>query len=226
MVAVALPPQLPPAFPRRDARARAALDDAARAAQPLVLARDRVLAVSGALGALLPAAGVQRGTVVSIDGELGSGATSLTFELAAAATRVGEWAAMVDPDGTLGGLAAGEAGVVLERFAVVRGVPPARWATVVAALLDGVTTVVTAVPRSVRVGDARRLVARARERSAVLVTVGAWPAEAALRVHADGVCWSRSVDSPALFGPRSFRVSVSGRGVAARAPVEILARVG
>ncbi|MGZ8733795.1 MAG: hypothetical protein ACXW1M_01275 [Acidimicrobiia bacterium] len=226
MVAVALPPQLPPAFPRRDARARAALDDAARAAQPLVLARDRVLAVSGALGALLPAAGVQRGTVVSIDGELGSGATSLTFELAAAATRVGEWAAMVDPDGTLGGLAAGEAGVVLERFAVVRGVPPARWATVVAALLDGVTTVVTAVPRSVRVGDARRLVARARERSAVLVTVGAWPAAAALRVHADGVCWSRSVDGPALFGPRSFRVSVSGRGVAARAPVEILARVG
>lgn len=226
MVALTLPPQLPPGLPRRDAPARAALADAGRVAQPLVLARDRVLAVSGALGALLPGAGVQRGTVVAVDGALGSGATSITLELAAAATRVGEWAAMVDPDGTLGGLAASEAGVALERFAVVRAVPAARWATVVAALLDGMTVVATAVPRSVRVGDARRLIARARERSAVLVAVGAWPAEAALRVHADGVHWSRPVDGPALFGARTFRVSVSGRGVAARAPVEVLARVG
>jgi hypothetical protein len=191
-----------------------------------VLARDRLIPVPGALGALLPVAGVQRGTVVAIDGDLGSGATSITLELAAAATRVGEWAAMVDPDGTLGGLAAGEVGIALERFAVVRGVPAARWATVVAALLDGVTVVAATVPRSVRVGDARQLVARARDRSAVLVAVGAWPVEAALRLHADGVCWSRSVAGPALLGARTFRVSVSGRGVAARAPVEVLARVG
>jgi hypothetical protein len=164
--------------------------------------------------------------VVAIDGPLGSGATSITLELAAAATRAGEWAVVVDPDGTLGGLAAGEAGIALDRFAVVRGVPSARWATVVAALLDGVTVVATAIPRSVRPGDARRLVARARERSAVLVAVGAWPVEAALRIHADGVSWSRPVDGPALLGARAFRVSVSGRGVATRAPVEVLARVG
>ena len=37
---------------------------------------------------------------------------------------------------------------------------------VVAALLDGITLVVAAVPSRLRHGDARRLVARARERSA------------------------------------------------------------
>ena len=228
MVALALPPQLTPAFPRRDARARAALDDAGRAAQPLVLARDRLIPVPGALGALLPVAGVQRGTVVAIDGDLGSGATSITLELAAAATRIGEWAAMVDLDGSLGGLAAGEVGIALERFAVVRGVPAARWATVVAALLDGVAVVVATVPRSVRAGDARRLVARARERSTVLVAVGAWPVEAALRVHVGGARWSRSVDGPALLGTRTFRVSLSGHGVAEQRhrAAEVLARVG
>lgn len=222
-----------PALPRRDAPARAALDDAGRAAQPLVLARDRLIPVPGALGALLPAAGLQRGTVVAMEGDLGSGVTSITLELAAAATRVGEWAAMVDPDDTLGGLAAGEAGIALDRFAVVRAVPAARWATVVAALLDGVTMVVAAIPRHVRMGDAHRLVARARERSAVLVAVGSWPAEAALRLraeglpcHADGVRWSTPAGGPALLGERTFRVSVSGRGVVPRAPVEVLARVG
>ena len=222
MVAIALPPTLP----RRDAAARAALDVAGRDAQPLVLARDRVLPVSGALGELLPTAGLQRGTVVAVEGGLGSGITSLTLELVAAATRVGEWAAMLDPDATLGGLAAGEAGIALERFAVVRAVPAARWSTVVAALLDGVTLVVAAVPRHVRVGDARRLAGRARERSAVLVAVGSWPAEAALRLRADGVQWSAPVAGPSLFGERTGRVSVAGRGVAPRAPVEVLARVG
>ncbi len=59
----------------------------------------------------------------------------------------------------------------LSRFAVVRDVPGDRWATVVAALLDGVSLVVADVPRGLRAGDARRLVARARERSTVLVMV-------------------------------------------------------
>jgi hypothetical protein len=202
------------------------LDDAGRATQPLVLARDRLIPVPGALGSLLPAAGVQRGTVVAMDGALGAGVTSIALELAAAATNGGEWAAMLDPDATLGGLAAGEAGIALERFAVVRAVPATRWATVVAALLDGVTMVVATVPRHVRVGDARRLVARARERSAVLVAVGAWPAEAALRLHADGVGWSVPVEGPALLGDHTYRVSVSGRGVVPHEPVEVLARVG
>ena len=47
-----------------------------------------------------------------------------------------------------------------ERLAIVRRVAPDRWAAVVAALLDGITVVVAAVPPHVRLGDARRLVAR------------------------------------------------------------------
>ena len=79
---------------------------------------------------------------------------------------MGEWAGAVDLDGTLGALAAAEAGVALERFAVVRRVPPTRWATVLAALIDGMSLVLTDVPRGVQLGDARRLTARARDASA------------------------------------------------------------
>jgi len=64
-----------------------------------------------------------------------------------------------------------------------------RWGAVVAALLDGITLVVAAVPSRLRNGDARRLVARARERSAVLVALGDWPVEAAVRVHTDPGAW-------------------------------------
>ena len=53
---------------------------------------------------------------------------------------------MVELDATVGALAAEGAGVTLARFAVVRRVPPARWATVVSALVDGVSLVVAEVP--------------------------------------------------------------------------------
>src|SRR5690606_33737437 len=120
------------------------------------------------------------------------GATSLALALAAAVTTAGEWVAAVDLHGTLGALAAAEAGVALDRFAVIRpsgegALPPDRWAATVATLLDGVSLVVAEVPRSVRPADARRLVGRAREREVVLVALArgaAWPAEAALRLRA------------------------------------------
>ena len=154
------------ALPRRDTDALAHLDRLGNRARPLVLAHDRGIELTGGLGALVPGATLARGSVVRIAGAdgAGAGATTLAFELVAAVTGVGEWAGAVDLDGTLGALAAEEAGVALERFAVVRRVPPARWATVVAALLDGVSLVLTDVPRGVAFGDARRLTARARER--------------------------------------------------------------
>src|SRR5262249_50460986 len=146
----------------------------------------RVLAVPDPLGARLPGGGVQRGTVVAVDGGPGAGATRIGFQLAAAATAAGEWAAAVGLDASLGGLAAGEAGVELDRFAVVRRVPPARWAAVGAALLEGISVVLAEVPADARVGDARRLLAPAGERGAGLVGLGAWPAQAAARGGAGG----------------------------------------
>src|SRR4051794_5789515 len=101
--------------PRRDDAARAQLAAVGAARAPLVLARDRALALTGPMAALLPS--VQRGSVVAVGGALGAGATSAVLSIAAAATAAGEWSAMVDDRGTLGGLAAAEAGVDLARFA-------------------------------------------------------------------------------------------------------------
>ncbi|HEX5587379.1 MAG TPA: hypothetical protein VFZ17_08735 [Acidimicrobiia bacterium] len=218
-------------LPRRDDEAREHLEQVGSLARPLVLARERSIELDEQLGALVPGGALTRGSVLRVTG---AGATSVTFTLASAVTAVGEWAAVVELDSTLGALAAAEAGVALEQFAVVRRVPPARWATVVAALLEGVSLVVAEVPRGVRLGDARRLIARARERETVLVVheraaspfghgAGVWPAEAALTVRAVGGAWGDLVADGHLTD-RSLRVEVEGRGVAARAVSGELAR--
>ena len=213
----------PPTLPRRDAAARAQLAAVGAARAPMMLARDRALALSGPLAVALPS--VQRGAVVAVGGDAGSGMTSTVLGVAAAATAAGEWAAMVDGTGTLGGLAAAEAGVDLARFAVVRDVPRDRWATVVAALLDGVSVVLAELPRSVRVGDARRLAARARERGTVLVVFApderAWPAEAPVRIHTRGGAWSGLGAGDGVLEVRTPLTSVTARGVPVRARLEL-----
>ncbi len=205
-------------LPRRDGEARAQLAAVGAAGTPLVLARDRTLTVPGALGAAVPA--LTRGSVVAVGGRMGAGTTCTALGLAAAATTAGEWAAVVDGSGTLGAVAAAEAGVDLGRLVVVRDVPRERWATVVAALLDGMTVVVAELPKQVRPGDARRLVARARERAAVLVAlaadVRAWPVEAGLRIEAAGGVWSGIAAGDGVLGARAARWSVSDRGHAPR----------
>lgn len=217
-------------LPRRDAEARARLREVAARATPLTLARERMLPVDGPLGELLPGGGLRRGTVVSVEGRGATGATSLAWTLAAAATRVGEWAAAVDLHGTLGMESAAANGVALERFPVVRNVTPDRWATVVAALLDGITLVLAEVPRHARAGDVRRLVARAREREAVLVALPApgatWTGEAALRVVSEGGKWEGIALGAGPISSRAVRVRVGGRGEAARQRVGALAETG
>jgi recA bacterial DNA recombination protein len=209
---------LSPSLPRRDEHARAQLRAAATRAAPAVLAGDRLLAVAGPIGQLLPAGGIRRGSTVALDGPPGSGSTTVALLLAAATTSVGEWAAVVDPDGTLGARAAAEAGVALERCAVIRRVPPDRWPMVVGALLDGVAFVAAVVPQGLRPGDARRLAARARERATVLVTLGPWPVEATLRLHAQGRNWSGLASGAGLLAPGcAIDVRVEGKGVRAHA---------
>jgi hypothetical protein len=210
------PPDLLPTRPRSLAGGGGLPAELAARVRPVVLAGERRLAVPGPLGDLLPGGGLQRGSVVRVEGTAGSGATSLVLSLLAAATAAGEWAAVVDGEGVLGGLAAAEAGVALERLAVVRGVPAALYGRVVATLLDGVTVVGATVPRGFRLSDARRLEARARERAAVLVAVGPWPGEAALRLRAEHSSWSGLGRGEGLLGERVLRVAVSGRGAAGR----------
>lgn len=224
-------------LPRRDSRARARLEVLGREIRPAVDAADRSLPVNGSLGALLPGGGLRRGSVVAVGGSVGAGGTSLVLQLAAAATAVGEWAALVDPHSTLGGEAAAEAGVSLDRCAFVRRVPSASWATIVAALLDGVALVAATLPPGLRPGDAHRLAARARERAAVLVMIeppptagsrraAVWPAETALRLTAEGSPWPGLLDGSGLLAPRALRVGVEGHGGTRSGEIVPLARVG
>ncbi|HEY6318101.1 MAG TPA: hypothetical protein VI462_09480 [Acidimicrobiia bacterium] len=210
------------ALPARDPDARARLAAVGGRARPVVLARDRALAIPGSLGELLPD-GLVRGSVTVVDGMPGSGGTSVALTLCAAVTGVGEWVAAVDLDGTLGGEAAAAAGVALDRFVVARRVPPARWATTVDVLLDGMSLVVAEVPRHLRVGDARRLEARTRERGGVLVALtdpsSRWPAGAAARLCVEGGTWPGLGAGYGLLTSRSSQVRVADHGTRERVGV-------
>ncbi|CAO5167903.1 Protein RecA [Frankia sp. AiPs1] len=129
-------------------------------------AGERLVPVASALAAILPEAGLRRGTTVAV-----TGSASLVLTLLSAPSQAGAWCAVVG-FAQLGLLAAAETGIVLERLALVPA-PGPRWPVVVAALLDAMDVVVVRPPA--RAGSAgRRLMARARERGAVLVAVGAW----------------------------------------------------
>jgi hypothetical protein len=181
------------------------------------MAHERRLPVVGELAQLIGAEGVVRGSVVRLVGPIGAGGTSLVAGLAAAATAAGEWAAVVDPPRTFGVLAAVGHGVALDRLAVIHDVPAARWATVVAALVDGMSVVVAEPPRGLKAVDARRLVARVRERAGILaVSTGVqpdrWPADASLTLHLDGARWRGLQRGGGLLVGRSLDVRVEGRG--------------
>jgi hypothetical protein len=193
--------------------------------RPLVLAHERSLTVPGPLGDVLDG-GLVRGSVVVVDGAVGTGRTSVLLHLLAAATAVGEWTAVVaGPAGFPGPRAAAEAGVELSRLAFVRAVPAARWATVVATLLDGCTAVLADAPGSLAPADARRLVARVRERRAVLLTGEGWPERAQRRVRVLGGDW-RGLDEGRL-GERQLRLEVLDRsGWVREAHLGELAAVG
>jgi cell division inhibitor SulA len=212
-------------LPLRDKEARKRLERVARDAGAVTLAGDRRLVVADPLGGLLPGGSLRRGSVVTVSGVTGT--TSVLLPLLAAATATGEWTAVVEPGDTLGGAAVGEAGVALERCAIVRRVRADRWAVVVAALLEGTTLVAAWVPPGVRLGDARRLAARARERGAVLVAMesvpgvrgATWPAEAALRLHVQPGPWRATngnlfESGHGLLSERDLQVRVEGAGAA------------
>jgi hypothetical protein len=132
----------------------------------------RWLPVAEPLAGVLPAAGLRRGSTVAV--AAGTGATSLLLALLARASASGAWAGVIGrPE--LGLVAAAEAGVALERLALVP-YPGDDLVAVAAALLDGLDLVAVAVPeRGMRAADRQRLAARARQRGAVLLPLGPWP---------------------------------------------------
>jgi recA bacterial DNA recombination protein len=182
---------------------------------PTVLAGQRLLPVDPALDGLLSGGGLQRGTTVAVTGGRAQGATSLALALVAAATAARSWCGVVAvPD--LGVMAASELGVDLDHLALVPLVAPSQWVTVVGSLLDGVDVVVARPPAHLRQGDARRLIARARERGAVLVPLGPWTESADHRLTVTGGRWEGPGDGDGRLLHHRLTVSVSGRGAASR----------
>ncbi|MGI5148574.1 hypothetical protein ACQEVC_19710 [Plantactinospora sp. CA-294935] len=179
----------------------------------------RLLPVLPELAGLLPNRGLRRGSTVAVG--LGhparGGSTSLMLALLAEASRSGSWCAVVGVP-TLGAAAAADLGIELDRLALVPH-PGPEWATVVAALIDGVDVVVAAVPDTVSASVVSRLAARARQRGSVLVPYGRWTgADVTLQVIRGA--WEGLGQGRGRLRRREVTISARGRGAAAR-PKEI-----
>lgn len=181
---------------------------------------ERSLPVVAALRPLLPGGCLRRGSTLAINANASGflagaagGATSLLLAVLAEASAAGSWCAAVGLP-RLGLVAAAEAGVAIERLALVPH-PGPDWVEAVGALLDGLDIVVVATPGGVVPQLASRIAARARQRGTVLVAVGPWPgADVALRVT--GATWHGLGAGVGRLRRREVEVVVSGRGAAAR----------
>ncbi|MEV0719149.1 hypothetical protein [Asanoa sp. NPDC050611] len=181
----------------------------------------RTLPVPAELRGLLPGRGLRRGSTVAVGAgpRSPSGGTSLVYALIAEASRAGSWCAVVGVP-AFGAVAAADGGVALERLALVPN-PGPEWATVVAALIDGVDVVVLAVPDRAAVSGSvtARLAARARQRGSVLVPYGHWDgADLTLRVTRGR--WEGLADGRGRLRRREVTVVARGRGAATQ-PREI-----
>jgi hypothetical protein len=167
-----------------------------------------VLPVPPALASLFPDGGVRRGSTITV-----SGSPSLVLALTAQVSKNPGWCAEVGSP-LLGSAAAVEAGVVLERFIRVAE-PGQQWATVTASLLEAFDLVVVHPPARASQGDMRRLTARARERSAVLLVAGAWEG-AMVGLSVTGSRWQGLGEGHGYLRVREVEVQALGRGSAAR----------
>jgi len=171
------------------------------------LAGERLLPVVPALQPLLPGRGLRRGSTVTVS-------RSAALALVAEASAAGSWVAAVGlPD--LGMVAAAEVGIDLERLALVPTPGARAWPTVVAALLDAVDVVLVRSPPGLPAGQARRLAARARERGAVLVPLGAWSVAPDLWLVVAASTWQGLGQGHGRLEARRVEVVVGGRGSAA-----------
>jgi hypothetical protein len=194
---------------------------------------ERILPVSPELRGLLPGGGLRRGATVAVTtapvtpvtgsgpavgagrGALpiwSAGATSLLLTLLTAASQAGSWCTVVGVP-TLSATAAAEAGIALDRLALVPN-PGPDWASVVGALLDGLDIVVVAVPGPVAPSVSGRLAARARQRGSVLVSHGEWcGADVTLDVTTGR--WHGLGDGRGRLQCRELTIVARGRGAAA-----------
>jgi hypothetical protein len=171
----------------------------------------RALPIREDLAALFPLGGLARGSVVELD------RPSVLFAVLSAAMAEGSWAVLCGAP-SLGVVAAADQGVPLSRLVVVT-IPEAQrqqTATVVGALLDAVDLVVVGEGLVSRAPDARRLQARARERGAVLLSLGGWPEGVDLRLSSSSPVFTGLGEGHGHLTGWACELRSEGRGAAAR----------
>ncbi|GAA0220283.1 hypothetical protein GCM10009539_01980 [Cryptosporangium japonicum] len=192
------------------AAARAALAETVRSASTLTEKHQvtDLLPAPEPLLTLFPAGGLARGSTLAV-----GRSSSLLVALLAAVSSAGSWCAVVGLP-AFGVVAAAEAGVTVDRLALVRDPGPDP-AGVVGALLDGFDLVVVGDPRGLGLAEVRRLTARARQRGAVLVGIGSWPS-ADLRLSLTDALWQGAGRGDGRLRQRRVTVVAEGRGNASR----------
>lgn len=177
------------------------------AAQPGIITTERPpMAVPPPLAPILPE-GLRRGGTTVV-----TGSTSLVLAVLAHACAGGAWAAVVGQP-TIGLLAAAQAGVSLERLAVVPR-PGLEAPNVVAALLDGVDVVVVGPEVALSDADRRKLSARARDRGSVLLSTVDWPGAGVVLTVESGR-WTGVDAGEGRLRTHEIRLVRTGRGSAA-----------
>lgn len=166
------------------------------------------LAVPDVLAGLLPTRGLERGVVYRVSGDAH---LSLLYSLVSVATRNGSWLSLVDLPHA-GFLSMHESGVALQRTVCVSVGDRSAWVNTAGALVDGFDIVAMSVP-GCSVPDARRIVARAKAQSSVIVIVGdAGAFSVDYDLSAVTVDWHFSTHASS----RDVRVTVQGRRIHAQ----------
>jgi len=213
------------AAPRERDQTRESLALLAERTRPVSSSQTRLLPVLPSLVGLFPDGSLRRGSTIVIGdpaptvrpGATSDGEISVALALLAAASGAGSWCALVGLSG-LGAVAAHDMGVDLARLAVVPE-PGAAWAEVTAALVDGLDVVVLLPPFPPRPAMARRLVARVRERRAVLVVVpgrSGWPEHPDLHLRVSDAGWDGVGAGEGYLHRRRMTVTATGRRSAVR----------
>ncbi|HEY1990349.1 MAG TPA: hypothetical protein VGG43_12850 [Acidimicrobiales bacterium] len=208
-------------------KTRESLAILAERTRPTSSSQTRLLPVAPPLDALFPDRSLRRGsTIVVTDGgtagAVGGGVT-LALALVARASQAGSWCAAVGIPG-MGAVAARDLGIDLVRFALVPWPGPA-WAEATAAMIDGADLVVLCPPFPPRPAMARRLIARAKERRAILIVLpgrAGWPECPDLRLAIDAVHWDGIGTGEGYLRQRRMTVTATGRRSATRPVVRQL----
>ena len=200
----------------------------AERARPTSSSESQLLPVIPPLQGLFPGGGLRRGTSIVVAGDgasqratdrangTASGLT-LCLSLLGAVSSAGSWCAAVGLTG-LGAVAADDLGIDLDRLVLLPS-PGPKWAEATAALLGGVDVVVLCPPFSVRPAMARRLLARTRDRGAILIVLpghAGWPECPDLRLIVGNTRWDGIGSGDGHLRRRRVTVTATGRRSAAR----------